>query len=144
MTRISAAAAAMLMMLPAGSASAAGIPDLVGTWVISDQAFTAARVGSGSPYFDASPEPKFGTPDQAFTFRIDRQEGRAFSGEAIASGDYKEALVGVVRFDDASLLISVDSGTVHGRFIGEKLELCWTDALPKWNAVSCTLLEKQL
>ncbi len=77
------------MALPAATASAEGIPDLMGTWAILGEAFAAARVGSGSPAFEPLPEPTFGKPEQAFTFRIDRQEGRAFYGTALSGGDYQ-------------------------------------------------------
>lgn len=136
------AAAIMAGLFAVPSARAEGVPDLKGTWTLDGSSFAAARVGSENKYFGDLPKPAFGKPDQAFTFVIDEQDGRAFHGHAVGPNGKKEIVVGVIRFDDASLLMSGDSGIVDGRIVGDKVELCWIDALDKWNAVSCGLYGK--
>ncbi|MDQ0349357.1 hypothetical protein [Ancylobacter vacuolatus] len=131
-----------LALLPAASARADTVPSLIGTWALADEAFAAARVGTSNKYFDDLPKPTFGTPDQAFTYTIEAQDGRAFHGVATGPQGKSEAIVGVIRFDNKEILMSGDSGTVEGRLVDDKLELCWIDSLPTWNAVSCGLFKK--
>lgn len=131
-----------LSVLATGAARADSPPDLTGTWQLADEDFAAARVGTSNKYFDDLPKPTFGTPAQAFVYTIDAQEGRAFHGRATGPQGKSEALVGVIRFDNREILMSGDSGTVQGRLVDDKLELCWVDALPTWNAVSCGLFKK--
>lgn len=142
MKSIRVAVALAAGLLSTAAAQAGGVPDLTGTWKLADQAFAASRVGSGNKYFGTLPKPAFGTPDQAFVYKIDKQDGRAFYGTATGPNGKSEVEVGVIRFDNNTFIMSSDSGTVQGRILGKKIEICWTDALPNWNAVSCGLYKK--
>lgn len=131
-----------LALVSTGAAHADTVPSLTGTWQLAGEDFAAARVGSGSAYFDPLSKPSFGAPGQAFVFLIEAQEGRAFHGRATGPQGKSEALVGVIRFDNREILMSTENGTVQGRVVDDKLELCWVDAMPAWNAVSCGLFSK--
>ena len=123
-------------------AFAADAPSLVGTWKMAGDDHAAARLGSGNGYFGAMPDPTFGKPSDAWTYVIDRQDGRAFAGVALGPNGKSEPIVGVFRRDGTNFLMSNATGSMIGEVIGDGLEICWSDHVTEWLAVSCTIYAK--
>lgn len=136
------AACLLAVALGACPALAADPPSLLGTWKMADDDHAAARLGGGNGYFDPMKEPTFGKPSDAWSYVFDKQDGRAFAGLAVGPNGKSEPIVGVFRQDGKSFLMSNATGSMIGEVIGDKLEICWSDHVKEWLAVSCTIYAK--
>jgi hypothetical protein len=121
----------------------ADAPNLVGTWKAVADTFAGVRLGPGTEHHQEHKTPTLATPAAAWTIVIEAQEGRTFHGYAMSPQGRKEPLVGVIRQNGRSVLMSQMKGSVQGEFIGNQLELCWTDHLPEVAHIACMLLAKQ-
>lgn len=122
------------------SAGAQAIPDLRGTWKGDSESVV---LGGGNihhtPAAQAS-EPEFRS--LPFTFTIDKQDGRRFSG-TFASPRSSSKAVAVIARSGAIYLVDAE-GYTHGTLIApNQMELCYLKQSPDARVASCALLTKQ-
>jgi hypothetical protein len=119
----------------------APIPSLQGVWM---QIKTGEVVRKGGP-FEHFPnpgnEPTFGDPGK-FKLTITRQEGAAFSA-TWASQARTDPIVGVISADGKSVFMVDDNGPMHGRLIGDDLEVCRALVDPNRMLAACRMLRRQ-
>ena len=118
-----------------------GVPDLKGTWVGT---FTGGVRQGGGQLAPADQAPRFVHPgDREYTLTIDKQDGRGFTG-TWSSVLGKEALQGVVRLDNKTLLIvDTDSSQVATLFSPAEMEFCNHTVSATDHFSFCFLLKKQ-
>lgn len=128
------------LMTAATASFAAEAPNMVGTWKPAvDHA--SARVGTSPGYVEPQDKPKLNTPE-AWTLKIEAQDGRAFHGQAIGTNGKAQSLVGVFLSDGKRFHVSTETGAAVGEMTGDSFEYCWTDALPTVVAVYCGVYSK--
>jgi hypothetical protein len=126
----------------ASQAIAADPPNLVGTWKPVGEGHASVRHGAAGETSPAHQVPTFTGPTP-WSLVIEAQNGRAFHGHALPPRGEKETFVGVIRHNGQRLVIAIDDGEAQGEFVGDQLELCFTDHDPKRSVVNCMLLAKQ-
>lgn len=138
-------AAALLAL--AGAAQAASPtgeigtpPNIVGTWKPTGQS-AVARVGGSFAGWSNDSAPKFKLHYRP-TVVVATQEGRGFAGYKVLADGSKDRFVGVFRHDGTHLITSSDNGRASGEILGNEIEWCWTDTLPKTNVAACDMLKK--
>ena len=126
------------LLLAAGPARAADIPDLLGVWTSTDH----EGITTGSRHFPHdSPGPHFVSGQ--FTLTIARQEGRRFTGVK-ASGKHRENVMGVLGYDGTSVHILEDEGAFTGRLLPDgSLELIYTHDVGPSKAIGITRYVRQ-
>lgn len=144
-TRVArAAAAAVIVAAFAMPATAADVPNLVGTWKAVDGEGVVVRYGAATEHNEETKAPTIVSPSgQSWTIVIEKQEGRAFHGHALSPKGKKETFVGVVHRDGEHVVIAGDDGELAGEIDDGKLDLCWTDDVPGRAVVACWLLAKE-
>lgn len=115
-----ATVAALGLLIPALAQDAP--PDVTGTWTGT---FTGGVRGGGGDLSPADDPPRFVRPgDRIYTLTISEQDGRGFAG-TWASDLGSEALQGVIRLDDATLLMVDEDSTLTATLLSEsEMELC--------------------
>lgn len=124
-------------------ASAAELPDLVGTWKLTGEMQASVRLGEGSEHYPEFETPNFGAPADAWSVVIDEQKGRAFHGYALSPGGKQEPIVGVVSHNSEQLLISGMEAGVYGEIVGDEIEFCFMDHAPDRAGVACWMGAKE-
>lgn len=133
-------AAAMTIM--AGGAGAADEPNLVGTWKIVDGPDGYVGVIHPNPK-DPNAKPAFLKADAFYEVIIEAQQGRAFHGKAIPPSKTPVIpLVGAIRLDRQTVVISTLNGAYIGDIRGNMLDLCWFDTVSEIVQVACTVYER--
>lgn len=126
--------AALLAACGSFAAAAAEPPKVVGTWK-SNGDMAAARYGKG-PFFDPT-KPTLYKEEAVISYRIDAQDGRAFTGVVVGTGGKEAAFAGVFRLDGKNFIFSDAFGSGFGSIDGGVIELCWTDSLPDYVSAAC-------
>jgi hypothetical protein len=122
------------------SASAQTIPDLRGTWKGDSESIV---LGGGNIHHapaQSSEEPEFRSVP--FTFTVDKQDGRRFSGTFASPRSSSKEIAVVAR---TGTIYMVDAeGFTHGTLIApNQMELCYLKQSPDARLASCALLTKQ-
>jgi hypothetical protein len=139
----SVAALSLVTLFAAAPASAADTPDLVGTWKTSGE-MPRAHWGSGNEHgLDAAATPTAKMVASDWSFVIEAQDGRAFYGHATSPKGTKETLVGVIRRDNKTLVLSGDNAGLEGLVEGNEMELCFADHASGKAHAFCTVMVKQ-
>ena len=124
-------------------ASAAELPDLVGTWKLTGEMQTSVRLGAESAHHPRYETPSIGVPADAWSVVIDEQKGRAFHGYALSPKGKQEPIVGVVSHNSEQLLISGMEAGLHGEIVGDEIEFCFMDHEPDRASVACWMGAKE-
>jgi hypothetical protein len=85
------------------------------------------------------------THDLHFAWKlvITAQDGPAFAGYNTGPSGKPKDLLGVFRTDRICFVMSTDGGAATGEVDGDKLEFCFTDAIPVYVAAGCTIYQRQ-
>ena len=111
-----------LSLVPFAVNAAKVAPDVVGNWVgVSN----SAVIGAGQHHPDGSDgEVRFRRIE--FTLKIDRQEGRNFSG-TFSTGSYQEAVVGAFAADFKTGVMADLDGQMSFHLVGKnRMDMCYT------------------
>ncbi len=126
----------------AASASAAAqtpIPDLRRTWKGDSETIV---LGGGNAHHMATQSSEPELRSVPFTFTVDKQDGRRFSG-TFASPRNSSKEIGVVSRSGSIFLVDVE-GFTHGTMLApNQIELCYLKQSPDARIASCTMLTKQ-
>ena len=132
---------AFLLASLSTAALAAEPPNIIGTWTPVEH--SSARIGprEGLPTY-ATPSL---THDLHFAWKlvITAQDGPAFAGYNTGPSGKPKDLVGVFRTDGVRFVMSTEGGAATGEVNGDKLEFCFTDAIPVYVAAGCTIYQRQ-
>jgi hypothetical protein len=101
------------------NANAAGSPNVIGTWMISNKG------RSTTPYQQ--------TQNASLAVKIVRQDGESFSGTVIGLKGRTERIVGAFGRDGSTFIYSSEKTAGTGKVQGNEMEICRTDA-------ACTVL----
>lgn len=106
---------ALVAFGPGASAQDTGpIPNLLGRWVGTNEAIV---VGNAPHHpLDAAPQDKPRMTAVEFTLVVEGQEGRRFWGVS-ASRQFKEAFVGIVRFDGKTVSMEDSDGAMDATLL---------------------------
>jgi hypothetical protein len=141
MQALAAGFAAAALAIPV--ASAAELPDLVGTWKLSGDMRISVRLGEASDHDPEYASPDIGAPAEPWDFVIDEQNGRGFHGYALSPQGKKEPYVGVVSHDSTRLLMAGMEGGLYGEIVGDEIEFCFMDHDPGRAGVACWMGAKE-
>jgi hypothetical protein len=136
-----------LVILLAGgqAANAQEVVNLKGTW---NPAQGAHLVDGPSRHRESGTAPVPGsdthrTHTSKFVFRIERQEGRTFSGFH-SSAKVTEKLIGAISVDGKRFVMTDEDGTFTGVVVNDDtLDYCYTHITPTDRAVACGLLLRE-
>ena len=133
------AIAATLLAAPA-SAQTPPIPDLKGTWKGESESIV---FGSGNTHHTPATPPKEPQLRSVpFTFVIDKQDGRRFSG-TFSSAKANETVVGVVSRSGAIYMVDDDGYSVGTVLAPNRVEFCYLHLAADSRIASCTEMLKQ-
>jgi hypothetical protein len=124
-------------------ASAAELPDLVGTWKLTGEMQASVHLGEGNAHHPEYESPNFKAPEDAWNVVIDEQTGRAFHGHAVSPDGKEEPIVGVVTHNSEQLLISGMQAGLYGEIVGDEIEFCFMDHAPDRAGVACWMSAKE-
>ena len=124
-------------------ASAAELPDLVGTWKLTGEMHASVRLGEGDAHNPEYETPSIGVPADSWSVVVDEQKGRAFHGHALSPEGKQEAIVGVVSHNSEQLLISGMAAGMYGEIVGDEIEFCFIDHAPGRAGVACWMGAKE-
>lgn len=131
-------AAYTVLLLSAGSAFAQYKPELVGVW--------SGVLEQGARVIPTDPTPTYLNaldPQQTITMTIIGQDDRSFHG-TLGNTEERDYVVGVVRADGKSLLMSDNSGVKTATMLTPKtMEYCVQVAQGDYIVAACGVLEKQ-
>jgi hypothetical protein len=130
----------MLAALTAAASAAAqtSIPDLRGTWKGDSETIV---LGGGNAHHTATQSSEPELRSVPFTFTIDKQDGRRFSG-TFASPRGSSEEIGVVSRSGSIFLVDVE-GFTHGTMLApNQMEICYLKQSPDARIASCTMLTK--
>ncbi len=115
------------------------IPDLHGTWKGDSETIV---LGGGNRHHAATQSSEPELRSVPFTFTIDKQDGRRFSGTYTSPrGSSKE--IGVVSRSGSLFLVDAE-GFTHGTMLASnQMELCYLKRSKDARVASCTILTKQ-
>jgi hypothetical protein len=123
------------------AAFAAEAPNVVGAWIPVEH--SSVRIGprEGLPTYSTASS----THDLHFAWKlvITAQDGPAFAGYNTGPSGKPKDLVGVFRTDGVRFVMSTEGGAATGEVMGNKLEFCFTDAIPVYVAAGCTIYQRQ-
>ena len=109
------------------------IPDLKGTWVHKSFAITIQKGAQANPTDHGVP--KSGEIQVDLTLTIEKQDGFRFSGIR-ASAKTKEAIVGVIGFDNKTVYMVDEDGMSFGKIVSpDKMEYVYLH-VTKQNSVA--------
>lgn len=131
------------LSLGVATATAANVPDMVGTWKLTGEMHASVRLGDDNDHHPEYAEPNFGSPGDAWTLVIEGQKGRAFHGYSMSPKGAKEPIVGVVSHNGQRVLISAMEAALHGEFVGADMEVCYMDHEDDRAAVACFMAAKE-
>ena len=107
------------------TASAQERPDLIGSWTVPQ-----LRAG----VYD---DKKYQIQEQTATLVIDKQDGELFTGyvqwsmvgEAAAATDHREPFIGVIGFEEITMVEKTDNGVWRGKLLDkDRLALTYVEA----------------
>ena len=126
-----------LAAVPAAAESA--IPDLRGTWKGESESIV---LGGGNAHHAAprSAGPRLNSI--AFTMRIDKQDGRRFSG-TFSSVRGNDPIIAVISRTGSVYLVDDDGYSVGTMLAPNRMELCYMRQSPDARVASCTEMTKQ-
>jgi hypothetical protein len=130
----------MLAALAATPAIAqTSFPDLRGTWKGDSESIIA---NGGNPHHAEPPQSEPRLTSVPFTFTIDKQDGRRFSG-TFSSARSSEPVIGVITRAGNLLFVDTD-GYALGTLLGpDRLESCYLQIAAYGRVASCTELTRQ-
>jgi hypothetical protein len=112
------AAAVAIVTILSTNAIAADVPNVIGTWAISDKGRSATSENSGvQPAQIAS-----------LAVKILRQDGQSFSGTVVGPKGKSERIIGSFRRDSMTFIYSSEKTAGTGKVQGNEMEICRTDA----------------
>ena len=128
---------ATLVALPAFAQSA--FPDLRGTWKGQSESIIS---GTANPHQDGTP----GSPPRyssvPFTYVIDKQAGRRFSG-TFSSPKQTESVIGVISKTGEIDFVDSDGYAFAHLLAPDRLESCYLQLSATGRVASCTEFTKQ-
>ena len=111
-----------LGLAPFVAHAAKGAPDVLGSWVGGSH---SAIIGGGQHHPDGG-ENEIRFRRVEFTLKIDRQEGRNFSG-LFSTASHQEAVVGAFAADLKSGVLADMDGQMSFRLVGKnRMDMCYT------------------
>ena len=128
---------ATLVALPAFAQSA--FPDLRGTWKGQSESIVS---GTANPHQDGTPGSPPRYSSAPFTFVIDKQDGRRFSG-TFSSPRRTESAIGVISETGAIYFVDSDGYAFTHLLAPDRLESCYLQLSPTGRVASCTEFTKQ-
>jgi len=128
---------ATLVALPAVAQSA--FPDLRGTWKGQSESVVS---GTANPHHDGTPGSPPRYSSAPFTFVIDKQDGRRFSG-TFSSPRQTESVIGVISETGAIYFVDNDGYTFAHLLAPNRLESCYLQISATGRVASCTEFTKQ-
>jgi hypothetical protein len=133
---------AAVILAGASPALAAEPFNITGTWVPVSGA--SARSGASPVYDNTTAQPSLVKDSSAaWSFSFDKQDGGAFAGSANEPKGKTELVLGVIRADGRSFVLSTETGSASGELSGQGIEICWTDNLPSYIGASCTTYQRK-
>src|SRR5262245_16062969 len=109
-----------------GTAGAADIPNMVGTWKPTGES-AGARMGYSHAGWAAALEPVFNPTPRPFVV-VEKQNGRGLSGDD--------------KRDGKQLIVSTELGAAPADVAGGELAWCWQDHLPTVSVAVCDVMKK--
>jgi hypothetical protein len=113
-------ASAALLALVSLEASAADVPNVIGTWSIANKRAPAAAAAEGNPALSGELA--------SLSIKIIRQEGDSFSGTIVGPKRQTEHITGSFRRDGRTFVYSSEKTAGVGKIRGNEMEICRTDA----------------
>jgi hypothetical protein len=129
---------AMFAALPARAQQQASLPDLRGTWKGESESIVA---GSGNTHHHGTPQDAPRLTSVAFTFTVDKQDGRRFSG-TFASARSTEQIIGVISRTGTLIYADTDGHGFGTLLAPDRIEMCYVQVTPG-QVASCTEMKKQ-
>jgi hypothetical protein len=115
------------------------VPDLRGTWKGDSQSIVA---DGANPHHPGSPQSGPRLSSAPFTFTVDKQDGRRFSG-SFSSPRSTESIIGVLTNNNAILAVDNDGYTFGTVLAPNRLEMCYLQITASGRVASCTEMTKQ-
>jgi len=109
-----------------GTAGAADIPNMVGTWKPTGES-AGARMGYSHAGWAAALEPVFNPTPRPFVV-VEKQNGRGLSGDD--------------KRDGKQIIVSTELGAATADVAGDEIEWCWQDHLPTVSVAVCDVMKK--
>ena len=134
----SLAIAAALLAGPA--AAQTPVPDLRGTWKGESESIVLG--GGNSHHVPATPPQQPQLRSVPFTFVIDKQDGRRFSG-TFSSAKASETVIGVISRSGAIYMVDDDGYDVGTVLPPNRIEFCYLHLSAASRVASCTEMTKQ-
>ncbi|MDQ7784110.1 MAG: hypothetical protein RDU20_14595 [Desulfomonilaceae bacterium] len=123
-----------LLILPVQVVAESAVPDLKGTWIVKD--YGVRHHLSQDPPAKTHAETRARFLEVDFTITIDTQEGFRFSGTK-SSKKWKEAISGVIGFDNKTVYMVDDNGFSFCRLVSpDTMEHIYLHATPHHSAVA--------
>ena len=113
-------ASAALLTLVSIEASAADVPNVIGTWSIANKRAPAAAAAEGNPALSGELA--------SLSIKIIRQEGDSFSGTIVGPKRQTERITGSFRRDGRTFVYSSEKTAGVGKVRGNDMQICRTDA----------------
>ena len=131
-----------VILAGASPALAAEPFNITGTWVPVSGA--SARFGPSPVYDNTTAQPSLVKDSSAaWSLSFDKQDGGAFAGSATGPKGKTELVLGVIRADGRTFVLSTEAGSATGELSGDGIEVCWTDNLPNYIGASCTTYQRK-
>jgi len=123
-----------------GTAVAADVPNLIGTWKPTGES-AGARIGHSHAGWAAASEPVFNPTPRPFVV-VEKQNGRGLSGYEVLPDGRKDPFVGVFKRDGKQIIVSTELGAATADVVGDEIEWCWHDNLPTVSVAVCDVMKK--
>ena len=123
-----------------GTAVAADVPNMVGTWKPTGES-AGARMGYSHAGWAAALEPVFNPTPRPFVV-IEKQNGRGLSGYEVLPDGRKDPFVAVFKRDGKQIIVSTELGAATADVAGDEIEWCWQDNLPTVSVAVCDVMKK--
>jgi hypothetical protein len=137
------------ILVGAGSALAADMPNMLGTWIqVKHDGIYSGTASNPAPVkIHRSP------PEAPVKMVINYQDGNLFSGESFYNKDnnhtvedkklgLKSLFTGVIKEDGKSFLRSDDFAIVTGEIVGDKINHCYASIKETTNFAGCSVFER--
>ena len=139
----SLALGAALIVVGAGSAGAQTYMNMKGTWIGTGEAIVDGPSAHHLPTDPAKPAATFRLRHQAFTYKIEGQDGRRFWG-SIASEHVTERLIGSLSANGKAVYMAGHQGLLDGEVIdADTIQMCYREASPTLAVVGCNEMKRQ-